>query len=141
MDVVAFAALPPSEMRYSHVLLKELVHHIPAGQCDSCFFLLQLQFCFHVLLKELVHYIPAGQSNSWLHVSQHLRLAGMCGRVPIATHLSCCGPVELTVKPVAYSCCEPCLPACLRPAADVPAMYSGLAAQLAPGGVAVTITR
>lgn len=27
------------------------------------------------------------------------------------------------------------------PAADVPAMYAGLAAQLAPGGVAVTITR
>lgn len=32
MDAVAFAQLPPAEMRYSHVLLKELVHHIPAGE-------------------------------------------------------------------------------------------------------------
>ena len=29
LDAVGFAALPPAEMRYSHVLLKELVHHIP----------------------------------------------------------------------------------------------------------------
>jgi hypothetical protein len=55
LDAVAFAQLPPAEMSYSHVLLKELVHHIPP--------------------------------------------------------------------------------------ADVPALYAGLAAQLAPGGVAVTITR
>lgn len=55
LDAVQFAALPAESMRYSHVLLKELVHHIPA--------------------------------------------------------------------------------------ADVPAMYAGLHRQLAPGGVAVTITR
>lgn len=39
MDAVAFAQLPPSEMRYSHVLLKELVHHIPAGGCSLCSYL------------------------------------------------------------------------------------------------------
>ena len=55
LDAVAFAQLPPAEMSYSHVLLKELVHHIPP--------------------------------------------------------------------------------------ADVPTLYAGLAAQLAPSGVAVTITR
>ena len=55
LDAVAFAQLPPAEMSYSRVLLKEVVHHIPP--------------------------------------------------------------------------------------ADVPALYAGLAAQLAPGGVAVTITR
>ena len=32
LDASAFAALPPEGMRYSHVLLKEVVHHIPAGE-------------------------------------------------------------------------------------------------------------
>ncbi len=64
MDAVAFAALPPSEMRYSHVLLKELVHHIPAGQCNSWLLFLQLQLCFHELIKQLVHHIPACQFGS-----------------------------------------------------------------------------
>ncbi|PSC70320.1 phytanoyl-dioxygenase [Micractinium conductrix] len=36
-DAVAFAQLPPSEMRYSHVLLKELVHHIPAADIPSLY--------------------------------------------------------------------------------------------------------
>ncbi|KAK9829633.1 hypothetical protein WJX72_006983 [[Myrmecia] bisecta] len=32
LDAVAFSELPPSQMRYSHILLKELIHHIPADQ-------------------------------------------------------------------------------------------------------------
>jgi hypothetical protein len=36
-DAVEFAQLPPSSMRYSHVLLKELVHHIPEGQVPALY--------------------------------------------------------------------------------------------------------
>ena len=32
LDAVGFARLPPERMRYSHALLKEVVHHIPRGE-------------------------------------------------------------------------------------------------------------
>lgn len=36
LDAVAFSQLPPEEMRYSHVLLKEVVHHLPQEvRCSS----------------------------------------------------------------------------------------------------------
>jgi hypothetical protein len=31
LDAVEFSQLPPADMSYTHVLLKELVHHIPEG--------------------------------------------------------------------------------------------------------------
>ena len=37
LDAVAFASLPPNEMSYTHVLLKELVHHIPEDQVATMY--------------------------------------------------------------------------------------------------------
>jgi hypothetical protein len=37
LDAVEFVSLPPERMRYSHVLLKELVHHIPDNQVPALY--------------------------------------------------------------------------------------------------------
>lgn len=37
LDAVAFAALPPSDMCCTHVLLKELVHHIPEADVPGLY--------------------------------------------------------------------------------------------------------
>lgn len=37
MDALGFAKLPPAEMRYSHVLLKEVIHHISPSDYVAMF--------------------------------------------------------------------------------------------------------